>query len=363
LRLFRMTSIFPMPAKYTALSACALLLCGCIPGGRDTPDVTVPTQPPAAQEQNSTQPNVPARETANVSYRGIVRAAGISIYQEGTHRLVLDNGRFVLLESDTTDLNGYVGEHVEVFGAVRPTVEEGGMIMRVDRIALVREGDTPALGTGTGSSDGIDDIGGNEASAGTGGISSDMEAVVEDIPEVPVETGTGTEMGTEENVQPTESGQHSSTTSQPLEEEPDTEEAGDVPALPSEDSALVESMAADDYSPERWTQSYCTSHIGFCVPIHKNWWFKSFGNTSSHLWHVEIANAPVENLGNGIIVINLKDGSLESVGVANKTVRVEGGLVVGYRVWNDGTHFEISAPASLADPVRYMVQHITEQEE
>ena len=98
------------------------------------------------------------------------------------------------------------------------------------------------------------------------------------------------------------------------------------------------------------------------MPVHKNWWFKSFGNTSSQLWHVEMSNAPVESLGDGIIVVNVKDKALDEVGVANKTVRTEGDRVVGYRVWNDNTHFEISAPAGLDDPVLYMVQHITEHE-
>ena len=42
-------------------------------------------------------------------------------------------------------LNGYVGEKVEVLGALRPTVETGGMIMRVEKITLLEpEEEEPA---------------------------------------------------------------------------------------------------------------------------------------------------------------------------------------------------------------------------
>src|SRR3989338_1256723 len=70
------------------------------------------------------------RETKNVIYQGIVKPAGISIYQQGTHRLLLPDGRFILLESSSVDLNGYVDEQVELLGALRPTVEGAGTIMR-----------------------------------------------------------------------------------------------------------------------------------------------------------------------------------------------------------------------------------------
>jgi len=79
------------------------------------------------------------RETNNVVYEGVIKPAGISIYQQGSHRLMLQDGRFILLESDSVDLNGYVNEKVEVRGALRPTVEDGGMIMRVEQTRLLDE--------------------------------------------------------------------------------------------------------------------------------------------------------------------------------------------------------------------------------
>src|SRR3989338_11421889 len=73
----------------------------------------------------------------DVTYEGTLEAAGISIYMEGTHRLVLSGGDFILLESDTEDLNGYMNEQISVRGDVRSTVEAGGLIMTVENIALL----------------------------------------------------------------------------------------------------------------------------------------------------------------------------------------------------------------------------------
>ena len=74
-------------------------------------------------------------ETKNVIYRGRLLPLGASIYMEGTHRLELEDGRFILLESDGLLLDEYANLDVEVFGATRPTVEGGGIVMRVERVA------------------------------------------------------------------------------------------------------------------------------------------------------------------------------------------------------------------------------------
>ena len=69
-------------------------------------------------------------------------------------------------------------------------------------------------------------------------------------------------------------------------------------------------MAKDDLATGQWTQQYCTSHIGFCIPVHRNWWFKSFGTTTSYLWHVEVSPEELQGLGDGPLVINLAAGSI-----------------------------------------------------
>ncbi|MDD4627957.1 MAG: hypothetical protein PHE68_01015, partial [Candidatus Peribacteraceae bacterium] len=109
------------------------------------------TTDPAGGSSSSSSSETSVAETHNVVYSGRVRTAGISIYMEGTHRLELPDGRFILLESTMVDLNGYVGELAEVSGTVRPTVEAGGMIMRVEQIRLL-EGSSSSESTSESSS-------------------------------------------------------------------------------------------------------------------------------------------------------------------------------------------------------------------
>ena len=118
-------------------------------------------------------------------------------------------------------------------------------------------------------------------------------------------------------------------------------------------------MAKDNMADNLWTQQYCSTHLSFCFPVHKNWWFKSFGTTTSYLWHVEISPVEIENLGDGPLVVNLMSGSAESQGLTDGEVKTQGNFVVGYKAWTDGRHFEVSAPKSLEAAVRYIIGHIT----
>jgi len=250
------------------------------------------------------------RETHNVTYRGIVQPAGISIYMQGSHRLLLSDGRFLLLESDTVDLNGYVGEEVEISGSTRATIEANGIIMRVENTKLI-------------------------------------------LPPPEAETSSESSLSSLSEEKPSE-----------LIEEPTTE----VPLEPREASvaneAIIEAMSAENFSPENWTQEYCSSHIGFCIPIHRNWWYKSFGTTTSTLWHVEVGNSPVLNLADGPISINLLYGDLSSLeDQETTTVQVHDDIIVGSRPWSGDRHFEIRASITLEAAVRYMIEHINPYEE
>jgi hypothetical protein len=286
-----------------------------------------PTPEPLEEEQETSTAPVEVRETQNVTYTGIIKPAGISVYQQGTHRLVLSDDRFVLLESDTVDLNGYVDEEVEVFGAVRPTVEEGGMIMRVENIHLLEEENvSSAAATGTVV---VPEPESETSKPSVAAPSSQKPAPV--VPEKPV-----------------------------VEEEEEEEAAA---SLTVQQEAAVKAMASDTYSDDRWTQKYCTGHIGFCFPVHKNWWFQSFGNTTSHLWHVELNNAAITNIGDGVIVVKLVQSSVASAGAADGQVLVQGSTVTGYRAWEGDTHFEIVADARLKTAVEYITGHLVKYSE
>jgi|TARA_Y100000310_G_scaffold295896_1_gene327673 hypothetical protein len=284
------------------------------------------------------------RETENVTYTGVVQPAGISVYQQGSHRLVLPGGKFVLLESEDLDLNGYVDEEVQIFGALRPTVEAGGMIMRVEKIELVAKE----------SLDDVDDL-----------IEELPVATEEEVAEEP------TEEPTEDQGEPSADPEDTEVQELPDTEEPPTEEVDEVVEEVSEEPAeeapaaeptaeyteRIELMARQDYSAANWTQQYCTSHISFCAPVHRNWWFKSFGATSSTLWHVELSPEPIESLGQGPIVVELIAGT---IGEADGTVDTTNGEAVGYKEWTFGRHFRISGDVSLVDAIKYITENITE---
>jgi hypothetical protein len=260
------------------------------------------------------------RETKNVSYTGTVKPAGMSIYSEGTHRLVLKDSKFILLESTVKDLNGYVGEEVQVLGAIRPTEETDAMIMRVDEISLIEKEEDENMEEG----------------------------------EEPEEVAT-----TEDDEEPTE---------EPAEEvvEEPTEEVIPEPKVAEKKSPAylkrVEKMASETFTAENWTQEYCTAHIGFCVPVHRNWWYKSFGATSSSYWHLEMNPESIENLGDGPIVVLLNGESIDALGIEEGAIQAEGSDIVGYRSWTNGRHFEIRADASLRSAIEYITEKLRTNE-
>jgi hypothetical protein len=313
-----------------AASALALTACGLVELEYDQPKDSL----------DSIVEDAPVRETKNVTYTGIVQPAGISVYNQGTHRLVLPGGKFVLLEGPDLDLNGYVGNEVRIFGASRPTKEAGGMIMRVERIELV--------------------------------TSKELEDLVEEIPEIdpekedsaledPVEEPTDVSEDPEEEevaeLPDTEETEEPDALVEEVEEQPAEEEVEEAAEPTTDLLERLEVMARQDYSAGNWTQQYCTPHISFCAPVHRNWWFKSFGATSSTLWHVELSSEPIESLGQGPLVIELIAGS---IGDADGTVDVSGGTAIGYKEWTFGRHFRISADESLKEAVTYITQNITD---
>lgn len=117
-------------------------------------------------------------------------------------------------------------------------------------------------------------------------------------------------------------------------------------------------MAKAKTDAANFTQVFCSRHAGFCVPIHKSWYYNSFGATSSYLWHVEVSSEEVAELGDGPLVINLATGSLDA-SIADGSVVTQGDFVIGYRQWTNGRHFEVSAPAALRSAVAYITENIS----
>lgn len=107
-----------------------------------------------------------------------------------------------------------------------------------------------------------------------------------------------------------------------------------------------------------FSQTYCSTHVGFCIKLHKNWYYQSFGvNVPPSLWHVEIGPEPVENVGDGVMIFTLQAGDMPE-GTEGKAVS-HGDYVVVYRQWTGGKHFEISAPTSLTAAAEQVAASLT----
>jgi hypothetical protein len=337
------------------LATSLLTLSACTFGGSPTDQ----TNSSASSESSSTSS---LEETQNVLYTGTVEKQGVSIFMEGTHRLRLEDGRFILLESETVDLGSYIGQKVEVFGAVRPTVEHGGLIMRVTRVTSLEASSSSSAVTDTIFCGGIaafpcpdgmqcvddpeDSCDPNNGGADCGGIcvpaSSSSVSSVSSIAssKSSVTVSSVAAVSSVSSIAAT-----SSIASTPSSS--DWQGSADLTA-----KAAV--MAKDNLAPENWTRQYCSSNIGYCFPVHKNWWFKSFGATSTTFWHVEVGPSEMFNLGEGPLTVDLLSGNAASDGA----VTVSGNSVTGVRIWTGGRHIEIRGPANLEAAIRYITEQL-----
>ncbi len=71
------------------------------------------------------------------TFQGTVEELGISIFMQGTHKLVDDDGSQVALlqsGSDSVDLNAYLGQKVKVSGSATPSVEGGSTFVTVESV-------------------------------------------------------------------------------------------------------------------------------------------------------------------------------------------------------------------------------------
>lgn len=251
--------------------------------------------------------------TENVTYVGTVTTLSVTNTREGTHLLEIPGGATILLRSGTLSLDQYVGKSVRAMGSVRPTADGSAKILDVFSVEIV----LTAGETGESSSVG-------EMSA------APVAAASSAAPAPPKESSAA----------------------------PSPPPASPPPTL----SAETQIMAKERLDAARWTLQYCSSFIGFCIPVHKNWYFHQFP-IDGYVWHVEIAAHELAQSGDGPLVVNLvadaSAGTMESKGAQDGTVREEGEFAIGYRAWTGGRHFEISAPRVLLEAVRFITQGLT----
>lgn len=355
-----------------------LILFACVQLSKETEEA--PEVVEIQEKEEVVEPPPPPLEeedlvTRNVTYTGILEEGGVTIYQEGSHRLMLSDGKMVLLEpaeGEVMPLGLYVSKLVRVQGDVSPTVEAGGTIMKVKEIHWIRrevdeEGNEEevlrVLCGGEESavcSEGfVCELGEEEGvcveSSGAS-VSDPEEGADEDSEKSEADENEGPpaqEGGQASEESDDESGDEGEDDEDSGQESGDEEEEEPIPTN-GRHAKAIELMTDEDYASERWTQEYCSEHVGFCVPVHKNWYYKSFGAMTSILWHIEMGAQPVEVMGDGPLLVELKSGDLASIGVTDGEVKVVGSEIIGYRAWNEGRHFEVTAPAGIEEAVRFV---------
>ncbi len=302
--------------------------------------------------------------TQNVSYTGTIDKLGASIYMQGTHQLVLGDGQLIILSSTDANLSldTYLGKHVEVRGSVQPTVEGDGMIMRVE-VVTVLDASSATTSSEASSVSSAKFCGGIAAFPCDGGYmcvdnpddscdpmngGADCSGIC--VPETSSSSAMTSSAATSVKSSSSAVSKASSTAVSSV-----ASSTGNSAAM----EAQIQTMAKQSYTQDSlWTQKYCTSHVAFCIPAHKNWYFKSFGATTSNMWHVEFGMTTIDELHQGAITLNLVSGTSAAAGVGDGQIKVQGSDIVGYKDWTDNTHFELIADARLRDAVSYMLAHI-----
>ncbi len=289
-----------------------LLLCACIPSGSDFGTTS------SSSSVSSSSASIVA--TANVTFSGRlsfrenpVDGADVDLLQDG--------GSAILLRSPSVDLRGYVGTKVRVTGRLQPASDGQHVLLDVSELVML-EASSSSLQESS-SSEGVSTL---SAASAQSSIASSLK---------PASSAPASSISKTSSVAATSS----------------------AAAAPQTHDVQIAAMAKEDLSAGRWTQQYCSSHIGFCFPVHKNWWFLSFGASTGELWHVEISNQELANPGDGVIVVRLVSGAL-GANLSTGSVEEKGTNVVAYAAFNATSHVEITAPGALRDAASYIATHV-----
>jgi hypothetical protein len=292
--------------------------------------------------------------TPNVTYVGTVSVDGASVLLT-----LAQGGSVTLMPSDQgMDLTRYDGQEVQVRGSVTPT--GSSLTMTVAEVTVL-SADSSSSSSSAVVSDACGGIAGVACDAGFACVDDPSDSCdplqggADCMGRCVRETASSSSFSAAPVVVRSSSAPAAMSSS--VSSVVSSVSSSLAPTTPSDENTAL--MASQDYSAALWTQKYCTSHIAFCIPVHKNWYFKSFGATTSNLWHVEFGMQSIESIGMGPIVMNLVDSTLETAGATDGSVVRRGSDVIGFASWNDGTHFELIADASLESAVTYMISRIT----
>lgn len=320
-------------------------------------------------------------ETLNVRYTGVIERAPAQAVSK-TFVLRIADGSFVLIESNdpNLDLSSYLTRYVEVRGTAIP-VGEQGTLLRVQELTLltppssssssssssetIRCGGFAGLPCPDGlscvddASDACDPLSGGADCMGVCVLQTSSIASSQIASSQVIESSSSSHsIVTQASI--ASSRTSSSSSSRLMSSIADTSSVASSDESTAAKDAQTKLMAEQSYSENQlWTQMYCTQHVGgFCIPVHKNWYYRSFGATTNSLWHVEFGMSPLDSLGQGSIVLNLVSGSAAASGLPSGVVTERGQRAIGAWEW-DSNHFELSGDLSLRPAIEHMIHAIS----
>lgn len=297
--------------KNTLLPISLALLCTGCTLGTPIDDATIPSN----SSSTVSSIEVSSSSVTTTELRGMVEPVGITVYQQGTHKITLDSGRIVLLESSTVDLNGYVGTVARLTGVIRATVEADGQIMNVQTIAL---DDSTSSSSETSSSSSTSSSDSTMSKNSTSSVSLGTSTV---------QSSTLTSVSSSSSVQTS------------------------VSSVSSVSDARVQTMLKANLSPENWTQNYCSKQTSVCITVHKNWWYTGFGANATATARIDIGPDEIETIGDGVIVVTVEKGTASS-GAGGYTALKQ----------FDGEFVRVTGPADLKAAIDYIASSARKSE-
>jgi hypothetical protein len=246
-------------------------------------------------------------QSYSATFQGVLHPSPDADYQ-----LITDIGKIIYLTT-SDDLTSYLKQKIEITGNV---TGEQNSILEFQLDSVVK----------------IQDISEGNSSSMSNAIEKDEEEdLKEDVDEELTESSSSSSLTT-------------SSSSASLAED-------FIVNPPKSKEEAIAMMSAENIDKSQWTFTYCTHHFeGFCVPIHKNWWYKAFGATSESLFHIEIAQQELLELGDGIINVDLvPEGEDERFDARFPRVS-----------WANNKYvFVVSGPIELQEAIEYVANSIT----
>lgn len=285
---------------------------------------------------SSSAPQVSSAPAMEFVGEGMVQRMSVGTYQQGTHLLVRDNGAVTaLLQSATIRLDDHLDQRVIVTGVQEPEGDSGVVLVAVTDVQVLPElSSSESSASSATSSESSVALSSSSSVASSAAVSSSAVSVAKSSSSLSSKSSVAAVVSSA----PVSSSVMATSTS-------------------SADPKLT-SMQKNSVGADLFKSQYCTVNGGFCLPIHKNWFFTSFQRQAGTLWHVEIGPQEIAAMGEGLIIIDLVKGPLPADQL-DQTAVVSGEYVTAYRAWKDN-HLVVKAPASLQASAEYIVKSVTE---